>query len=447
MSTSKTAGYTHHWRFLPRFEGYDIEVPSHLIDECHRLKAQADKMVVAAEDLQRKVQRGSNLYRGEDGIDSIANPINGYRTDKFYDWLDKVSRKIESWKAEAERNKDRPMIRMAASTLSDISKAKGALARFEKTWDKHWMAYKGKPATGARAAVNFANMSKAILSKIDKTMEAFFELEGGFKSSLNDFGFLDNEWKKLVAEAQKIVTNAEHQGIAIRGPDGNGRPIINQNIISLNGDAQAEKEGGDREVGESFELTQHPYHGHSDWCKTYQRPYDAVVVSILAAAKKIAPDALEVRSDGGASAIKRVLGSREIVGAGFEARDLDLMVKERARGLGLNPSAAEADAAVFSAATPFFVKLSTALGIALQQFPPVNPDITVADLLKQGAFSQVFLSLGSRSGKYQDQDWMNGVWDPGDRRDVVKFLGRILRRQYNALEDAVLEAALQSAGE
>ena len=40
------------------------------------------------------------------------------------------------------------------------------------------------------------------------------------------------------------------------------------------------------------------------FCKTRQYPYDAVVVSILAAARHIAPDAITVSSDGGAVAIK-----------------------------------------------------------------------------------------------------------------------------------------------
>lgn len=44
--------------------------------------------------------------------------------------------------------------------------------------------------------------------------------------------------------------------------------------------------------------------GLFSFCKTEYRPYDAVVVSILAAAAKIAPDAFFPSSDGGAEAIK-----------------------------------------------------------------------------------------------------------------------------------------------
>jgi hypothetical protein len=40
------------------------------------------------------------------------------------------------------------------------------------------------------------------------------------------------------------------------------------------------------------------------FCKTEYRPYDSVVVSILAVAKKVAPDAILVRSDGGPEAIR-----------------------------------------------------------------------------------------------------------------------------------------------
>ncbi len=93
--------------------------------------------------------------------------------------------------------------------------------------------------------------------------------------------------------------------ILLAGPTGRGKPRLNRHLISLNG-----KQPHDYE---SFVLGKEPPrlysdHLHNDelsgFVKTEYRPYDAVVVSILAAARTTAPDAIEVRSDGGDKAIR-----------------------------------------------------------------------------------------------------------------------------------------------
>lgn len=104
-------------------------------------------------------------------------------------------------------------------------------------------------------------------------------------------------WDKIVAAAKKIVAAAEAQGIAVRGPMGTGKPEFTDEDIALNGDKST------RNDYESFVLTRKP-DGFS-FVKTYEKPYDAVVVSILDVAKKLVKG-LSVRSDGGSGAIRKV---------------------------------------------------------------------------------------------------------------------------------------------
>lgn len=105
-------------------------------------------------------------------------------------------------------------------------------------------------------------------------------------------------WAKIVAAAKKIVAAAEAQGIAVRGPMGTGKPEFTDEDIALNGDAAT------RNDYESFVLIRKP-DGFS-FVKTDEKPYDAVVVSILAVATKLVKG-LSVRSDGGSGAIRNVL--------------------------------------------------------------------------------------------------------------------------------------------
>jgi len=111
--------------------------------------------------------------------------------------------------------------------------------------------------------------------------------------------FLPEEWSTIVAAAKKIIRAAKGKGITI--VDGSGkagsRPVLNSKEIWLNGEGE--------EGHETFHLTQKK--GEWDFCKTARKPYDAVVVSILAIAKKVGRDAIDVSSDGGASAIRKIL--------------------------------------------------------------------------------------------------------------------------------------------
>ena len=80
----------------------------------------------------------------------------------------------------------------------------------------------------------------------------------------------------LAEDTRTIIEAAERLGIAVRGGDGTGEPIVTPQLIALNGDAE---EGLDHET---FYLSDRPRpFGCMNFCKTVRKPYDAVVVAIL----------------------------------------------------------------------------------------------------------------------------------------------------------------------
>ena len=133
----------------------------------------------------------------------------------------------------------------------------------------------------------------------DAASESGFTLdEQGFRHGFNEGG----AWRTFPHPELPIPRPGEP--ILLAGPRGTGKPRLSKHIIALNG-----KRPDDYE---SFVLgkeppTPHPYRQKPDpatgFCKTEYRPYDAVVVSILVVAQKVAPDAIVVRSDGGPEAI------------------------------------------------------------------------------------------------------------------------------------------------
>ncbi|MFA5186561.1 MAG: hypothetical protein WC551_08815 [Patescibacteria group bacterium] len=111
--------------------------------------------------------------------------------------------------------------------------------------------------------------------------------------------FTAKEWGRIAEVARACVAKAEHEGIRLAGWDGTGEPLIDSDRVSLN--------GREDESCETFLLTR-VRESDFNFCKTRERPYDDVVVSILFAAKSIAPNAISVSSDGGDDAIVMKLG-------------------------------------------------------------------------------------------------------------------------------------------
>jgi hypothetical protein len=117
--------------------------------------------------------------------------------------------------------------------------------------------------------------------------------------------FTVEEWKHLCAEARRIVAAAEGKGIPLAGPDGAGEPVVDTIEVALNGKRPRHCE--------AFILDSRPrpprVPGTPRWefCKTASQPYDRVVLTLLAAAREVAPGAINVESDAGNEAIRKHL--------------------------------------------------------------------------------------------------------------------------------------------
>ena len=123
--------------------------------------------------------------------------------------------------------------------------------------------------------------------------------EQGFRCGFKEPG----AWRTFAHPEAPIPRRGEP--ILVAGPSGRGKPRLNKHLIALNGRRPDDYE--------SFVLGKEPPTPFCDRpdadatlssCKTEYRPYDAVIVSILAVARAVAPDAIEVRSDGGDAAIR-----------------------------------------------------------------------------------------------------------------------------------------------
>lgn len=107
--------------------------------------------------------------------------------------------------------------------------------------------------------------------------------------------FSPTQWDRLTLATKSIIKQANAQGIKIAGSDGTGKPKISSDSICLNGQ-------GEDDSHETFHLARNPT--EFEFCKTAEKPYDSVVVSILAKAKEIAGDNIELSSDGGEEVFK-----------------------------------------------------------------------------------------------------------------------------------------------
>ena len=137
--------------------------------------------------------------------------------------------------------------------------------------------------------------------------------------------FTPSEWSHIVLETARIIQKAKEAGVEVGNESGHGSPTLNRQMIVFNGAPPDEYE--------TFYLSQTPDKHDLDmyqrfvqvgdededgptiargFCKTNGKPYDDVVVSVLAVAQKTAPEAITVTSDGGKGAIRRVFGSQSI---------------------------------------------------------------------------------------------------------------------------------------
>lgn len=91
----------------------------------------------------------------------------------------------------------------------------------------------------------------------------------------------EGQWREALAQVPAILAEATHLGIALDNESNDRELVIN---------------GVGSEACEPFRMPVNVMDRSGDWtfCKTYQRPYDAVVVAILATLQALAPDCIEV---------------------------------------------------------------------------------------------------------------------------------------------------------
>ena len=117
----------------------------------------------------------------------------------------------------------------------------------------------------------------------------------------------DREWGRLLAEARRIVAQAEQglyteastlrrgKPILLAGPRGTFWPLFEHQVIALNGKKPDHYGSFVLFKGPTGRRAASQEHGEcSGCCETGGQPYDAVVVAVLAAARAIAPGAIEV---------------------------------------------------------------------------------------------------------------------------------------------------------
>jgi hypothetical protein len=106
-------------------------------------------------------------------------------------------------------------------------------------------------------------------------------------------------WPAIIGDTRRIIEAVRARGIVIAGPDGYRRPIIDQDRmgVAFNGDATTDLDA------ESFEIEvpapSSPAQPQVQFCKTYGKPYDLAVTTVLLRCHLLVPGAFVIRSDGG----------------------------------------------------------------------------------------------------------------------------------------------------
>jgi hypothetical protein len=99
--------------------------------------------------------------------------------------------------------------------------------------------------------------------------------------------FSDDEWRQIKVATSTILDWCQDQGVDFRFENDGPEPaIVEDRIIMFNG----------AEMGTTFVLRRQP--SMFACCKTQRDPYDLAVGLVLVAVAQIAPDSLDISSDG-----------------------------------------------------------------------------------------------------------------------------------------------------
>ncbi|MEJ3741790.1 hypothetical protein WEI85_00610 [Actinomycetes bacterium KLBMP 9797] len=158
-------------------------------------------------------------------------------------------------------------------------------------------------------------------------------------------------WPTILDDTRRIIGRVRQVGIVIAGPDGYGRPTLdNADGIELNGDATTDLDG------EAFRLLA-PLPAHprgtptaTAACSTGRKPYDLAVTAVLLRCTLLLPHAFAIASDGawdrewvhgatrGAAAPR--LGARSLVAELFDAHPTGSPLHPSVAGIRLPDAAA-----------------------------------------------------------------------------------------------------------
>lgn len=349
----KTAGYTHYWTYLNRSESVNLNIDRKLQSQIMKALGVANKMVKQGKELKQmassRVRSGVNpLYVPRDvnfeQLDYAIGERASYGTPAFVKWLSSMAENFATWGEEMERVAEQELARKCKTLAKNLDKTAKQMLKAYEQWDKHYRAYKPNQVSQANGYAKYADLADMALKAMMLIINLLLPMDTGKEEE--ELGFTDDEWKKILAGAKKIIAAfekdpepwgtageyhnydyakyqkylEEHPGdymgaqeahkdpsptgpFKIMGPMGTGSPKLDNKQIALNGN---EKSPAGDLSHESFILWKNPPKDSWDFCKTARKPYDAVVVSILALAKKVAPKAISISSDGGRAALKKL---------------------------------------------------------------------------------------------------------------------------------------------
>lgn len=101
-------------------------------------------------------------------------------------------------------------------------------------------------------------------------------------------GITQETFAKWAEGVKAIVETAVDAGISLGNGHGVDEPEVSENLVCFNGTA----ENGHETFGIEYGDTEY------NFCKTAQKPYDAVVTASLIYAKQIFGDDIKIKSDG-----------------------------------------------------------------------------------------------------------------------------------------------------
>jgi len=106
-------------------------------------------------------------------------------------------------------------------------------------------------------------------------------------------------WPTILADTRAIINRVRQAGIVIAGPDGHRRPVLDdRDGIAFNGDATTDLDCDTFQLLSPLPTIRSGTPTATAFCKTWRRPYDLAVASVLLRLVLLLPDVVAIASDG-----------------------------------------------------------------------------------------------------------------------------------------------------